>query len=179
MNKTTGMLMTFLALACLGFGGHLLFSWYDNRFPPGRMWETDAIRPYEAPIPYSEPGRVPWGGGEMQWREAHPLRLSSPLTADPQDSIIEEGRRQYMHYCSHCHGAAHDGNATVGQSFAPLPGDLRSEKVQQMPQGLIFHEISYGIPGGRQPPLATTISAKNRWRIVAYVKSLGLRSTKR
>ena len=41
--------------------------------------------------------------------------------------------------------------------------------------GLLFKEISYGIPGGRQPALATTIEADERWRIVAYVKSLGKR----
>jgi hypothetical protein len=44
-----------------------------------------------------------------------------------------------------------------------------------MAEGNIFKDISYGVPKGRQPPLATTIQVIDRWRIVAYVKSLGLR----
>ncbi len=80
-----------------------------------------------------------------------------------------------MYYCVHCHGRHHDGLGTVGQSFAPLPGDLRSARVQTLPAGRIFHEISYGIPDGRQPALATTISLTDRWRIIAFVKSLGVR----
>jgi hypothetical protein len=63
----------------------------------------------------------------------------------------------------------------VGQSFDPLPTDLRSVKVQTLPEGVLFKEISYGVPNGRQPPLATTIEVMDRWRIVAYVKSLGVR----
>jgi hypothetical protein len=63
----------------------------------------------------------------------------------------------------------------VGQSFAPLPGDLRSRKVQKMAAGRLFHEISYGVPGGRQPALASNIGADDRWKIIAFVKSLGMR----
>jgi mono/diheme cytochrome c family protein len=64
---------------------------------------------------------------------------------------------------------------TVGQSFTPLPGDLRSPKVQAMADGALYKEISFGKPDGRQPPLATTISMDDRWQIIAYLKSLGPR----
>jgi mono/diheme cytochrome c family protein len=89
---------------------------------------------------------------------------------------LEAGEALYATYCAQCHGRHHDGNGTVGQSFSPLPTDLRSPKVQEADAGRIFKEISYGIPGGRQPPLATTIEVQDRWRIVAYLKSLGTRN---
>jgi len=44
--------------------------------------------------------------------------------------------------------------------------------VQSKSEGAIFKEISYGIPNGRQPALATTIAIPDRWKIVAFVKSL-------
>ena len=44
-----------------------------------------------------------------------------------------------------------------------------------MSAGKIFKDISYGLPKGRQPSLATTIDITDRWRIIAFVKSLGLR----
>jgi hypothetical protein len=40
---------------------------------------------------------------------------------------------------------------------------------------VLFKEISYGIPGGRQPALATTVAVNDRWHAIAYVKSLGQR----
>jgi hypothetical protein len=52
---------------------------------------------------------------------------------------------------------------------------LRSPKVQATSNGALFREISYGIPDGRQPALATTITVSDRWQIIAYVKSLGTR----
>lgn len=44
-----------------------------------------------------------------------------------------------------------------------------------MAVGLLFHEISYGIPEGRQPALATTMFPEDRWKVIHYVKSLGVR----
>jgi len=34
--------------------------------------------------------------------------------------------------------------------------------------------VSYGIAGGRQPPLETTITIDDRWSVVAFVKSMGV-----
>jgi hypothetical protein len=44
-----------------------------------------------------------------------------------------------------------------------------------MPEGQLFKEISYGLPGGRQPALASTIAVDERWRIIGFIKSLGVR----
>ena len=52
---------------------------------------------------------------------------------------------------------------------------LNPVAIQTLPEGVLFKQISYGVPKGRQPPLATTIDVMDRWRIVAYVKSLGVR----
>jgi len=64
----------------------------------------------------------------------------------------------------------------VGQSFHPLPTDLRSDRVQSKLPGELFKSVSYGVPGGRQPPLQTTITIADRWRVVAFIKSLGIRN---
>jgi len=147
---------------------------YDNLFPYGRMRETPAIRVHEAPLLRTEEGLVPSGGGEALIRVTNGKDLKPAIDmADP--AAIPQGQKVYFLYCQQCHGKHHDGNGTVGQSFNPLPTDLMSGKVQQIPHGVMFKEISYGIQGGRQPPLATTIEVEDRWRVIAYVKSLGLR----
>jgi mono/diheme cytochrome c family protein len=125
---------------------------------------------------YAAAGRiVAVSGGEALFRATPADKLVTPLNLkDPM--VIETGGKLYLTYCAQCHGPNYDGNGTVGQSFQPLPTDLRSAKVQSLSPGDYFKEISYGIPKGRQPALATTIAVLDRWRIVAFVKSLGLRS---
>lgn len=140
----------------------------------GRMRETPAVKAHEEPLLVMDPGTVPVNGGESVYRITEASMLKSPLPlTDP--AVIEAGKGLYFTFCAQCHGKYADGNGTVGQSFAPLPTDLRSLKVQALSEGTHFKEISYGIPKGRQPPLATTIAPPDRWRIIAYVKSLGLR----
>ena len=147
---------------------------YDENMRVGRMWETPAVRPHEQQLLIMESGVVPFGGGEIEYRNAKAEDLKSPFKSDDSE-VVASGKSLYFTYCAQCHGKYHDGNGTVGQSFQPLPGDLQSNKVQSLPQGTLFKEISYGVPNGRQPALATTIEVMDRWRIIAYVKSLGPR----
>jgi mono/diheme cytochrome c family protein len=139
-----------------------------------RMRETPGVRPHEEPLLIMEEGIIPVSAAEAILRATKGEDLKSPLNLD-DPAVIEEGKKLYVDFCFMCHGPNHDGNGTVGQSFSPLPTDIRSAKVQALPIGVHFKEISYGIPDGRQPALATTIDPLDRWRIVAYVKSLGVR----
>lgn len=147
---------------------------YDENMRVGRMWETPAVRPHEEKLLIMKPGVIPFDGGEAEYRNAKAEDLVSPFKND-DSNVVASGKLLYVIYCAQCHGKYHDGNGTVGQSFHPLPSDLQSDKVQSLPQGTLFKEISYGVPNGRQPALATTIEVMDRWRIIAYVKSLGLR----
>lgn len=171
MKQVVG-LVGFVLIVLLTVWGVL--TGYDYALSAGRMWETPAIKPHERPIAVNVRGIVPFDGGEVRLRHASESELLPPF--DLGDAArITGGEAGYLTYCAQCHGKYHDGNGTVGQSFAPLPGDLRSQRVQGMAAGTLFKEISYGIPGGRQPALATTIAAQDRWQIIAYVKSLGQR----
>ena len=148
--------------------------YYDNNFPYGRMWETPGVRPLEDRPLYMDSGLVPFTGGEAFYRTARGPDIRSPVQQNDAAGI-EQGKTLYFTYCAQCHGKNLDGNGTVGQSFRPLPTDLRSLKVQNLPEGDFFQSISYGTPNGRQPPLATTIDMLDRWWIIAYIKSLGPR----
>jgi len=144
---------------------------YDENLKIGRMWETPAVRPHEDKLLIMEPGTVPLNGGEAVFRDVKGEDLNSPFQPnDPE--VIESGKSLYFIYCAQCHGKYFDGNGTVGQSFNPLPTDLRDQKILALPEGVLFKSISYGIPGGRQPPLATTIDVSDRWHIIAFLKSL-------
>jgi len=167
-------LIFLIGLAIVGLVAYEALIYYDENFRYGRMWETPAVRPHEE-LPLSMPmGTVPQQGGEEVFKTM-PAELLKPPMAMSDPAQIHLGRTLYSKFCAQCHGKNYDGNATVGQSFHPLPTDLRSVKVQTLSEGAFFKEISYGIPDGRQPPLATTIDPLDRWRIIAHVKSLGPR----
>jgi mono/diheme cytochrome c family protein len=169
-------LVIFAGVLAVYFVVYAVVTAYDTWFALGRMWETAAVRPHEQPLLVMDGGLVPFSGGDALFRaEASPPPHSPFAPEDPQ--VLRQGEALYATFCQQCHGRHHDGQGTVGQSFAPLPGDLRQAAVQAQADSLMFREISFGRsrPGSRQPPLATTIPAADRWRIVHYVKSLGSR----
>ena len=165
-------ILIIVLLGAFGFVVDQALMYYDNNFPFGRMRETPAVKPYEEPMLIMEAGTVPFRGGEAVFRATDDGTLKSPL-ADIDAGVIENGKRGYFTFCHQCHGPAYDGNGTVGQSFAPLPTDLQSPRVQNATEGWLFKHISFG--GGRAPALATTITIERRWEIVAFIQSLGIR----
>ncbi len=166
--------LIFVAMAVVVYVAYEALIYYDNQFIYGRMRETPAVRPYEKPMLIMEAGLVPFLGGELNFKVARTDDIKSPLQMNA-DETIKFGKTVYLTYCAQCHGKNYDGNGTVGQSFHPLPGDLRSKKVQTQSEGTLFQEISYGQPGGRQPALATTVSVQERWQVISHIKSLGTR----
>lgn len=163
-----------IAVAVVVYVAYEALLYYDDKFIYGRMRETPAVRPYETPMLIMEAGVVPFLGGELNFRVARADELKSPLQMNAAETI-KFGKIVYLTYCAQCHGKNYDGNGTVGQSFHPLPTDLRSAKVQHQSEGALFKGISYGKPGGRQPALATTVSVQERWQVIAAIKSLGIR----
>ncbi len=160
-----------LLVAIVLTAAYAMITLYDKNLKVGRMWETPAVRPHEEKLLIMEYGTVPFNHGEAVYRATGEEDLTMPFKKnDPE--IIESGKALYFTYCAQCHGKYFDGNGTVGQSFHPLPTDLRGKKVQSQPEGVLFKSISYGVPDGRQPPLATTIRVQDRWKIIAFLKSL-------
>jgi mono/diheme cytochrome c family protein len=171
MKKIIGLL---IVIGIVGYAAYEALMYYDNNFRYGRMRETPAVRPHEDPLLNLEAGIVPVNGGEAIFRTTAGVDLISPLNMS-QDAVITRGKAVYLTFCAQCHGLAYDGQGTVGQSFHPLPTNLRSPMVQSKPDGELFKSVSYGVPGGRQPALNTTITIDDRWHVVAFVKSLGNR----
>ncbi|MBI5441816.1 MAG: hypothetical protein HY900_11475 [Deltaproteobacteria bacterium] len=136
-----------------------------------RMKDDDALDTYQSEFPAAPKGTVPVGGGVEVLRTADAAKLVNPVPASPE--AVEQGRRAYAYFCIPCHGPLLDGNGTVGQSFAPLPTDLRSRLVQDQPDGKLFRKISLGY--ARHPPLAETVAERDRWAILRDLRALGPR----
>jgi len=134
----------------------------------GRMKEDEAVHTYRAYIPEMPSKTIPTDGGIQILREADPDELINPI-AYSQESV-QRGKEAYGYYCVQCHGPLADGLGTVGQSFAPLPANLKAPNVQDQSDGSLFYRISLGFK--RHPPLWYTVTEDDRWAIINYIRSL-------
>jgi len=158
----------FCALVAVGCNP---FDVFDDMITYERMSDQESFRPYEARMPGVVPGAVPSGEGEERYKSAPLGSLENPLPA--AGDVIAAGELAYGYFCIQCHGSEYNGDGTVGQSFAPLPTDLRSPYIQQMSADELFRSISYGIQ--RHPPMWYTVSAEDRWSLIRWIQSLGVR----
>jgi mono/diheme cytochrome c family protein len=134
----------------------------------GRMKEDEAVHTYQTSMPEMLSGTIPTGGGIQVLRTASPDQLPNPAAFSAES--VQRGKEAYGFYCIHCHGPYADGRGTVGQSFAPLPANLKDPNVQDQSDGSLFYRISLGFK--RHPPLWHTVTEDNRWAIINYVRSL-------
>jgi len=148
------------------------FDVLDDMISYERMKDQESFRPYEAKMPGVVPGAVPTENGkfvgEEKYKSAPMGSLENPLPAGPD--AIARGEVAYAYFCIQCHGSKYNGDGTVGQSFAPLPTDLRSGYVQQMSDDELFRSISYGMM--RHPPMWYTVSVEDRWSLIRWIQSL-------
>ena len=149
------------------------FDVLDDMISYERMNDQESFRPYEARMPGVVPGAVPTKdgkiAGEEQYKAAPMGSLENPLSSGAE--TIARGEVSYGYFCIQCHGSRYNGDGTVGQSFAPLPTDLRSPYIQQMSADELFRSISYGIQ--RHPPMFYTVSVEDRWSLIRWIQSLG------
>jgi len=155
-------LMSFVIVA-LFIGLPYFFSGCDY----ARMKDQESVRTYKAEPPEMPQGTIPVSGGAEVLKKSKPEDLRNPLSSTQE--VLEKGRLAYGYFCIMCHGQNLDGNGTVGQSFAPLPTDLKSPSVRQQSDGELFYKISFGYK--RHPPLTSTVSEGDRWAILCYIRS--------
>ncbi len=92
-----------------------------------------------------------------------------PVTAE----LIKRGQERYGIFCSHCHGAAGDGQGMIakrGFTLARPVGNYHSERLRAMPVGHFFDVVTNGY--GTMYPFKARIKPYDRWAIAAYIKVL-------
>lgn len=134
----------------------------------GRMSDQESLRPYKAALPEMPAGTIPAEGGLQLLKSTRAEDLKPPSPQTPE--TIEQGKTYYDYFCIVCHGANYDGQGTVGQSFSPLPANLKTPSVQKQGDGALFKKISLGFQ--RHPPMAYTVSEEDRWAIVFFLRTL-------
>ena len=90
----------------------------------------------------------------------------NPLAAD-QDAV-EAGGNLFAQHCAECHGDAADGGRK-----AP---SLRVPEIQSATPGALFWLLTNGVVR-RGMPVWSKLPEPQRWQLVSYIKSLGIRAS--
>lgn len=89
---------------------------------------------------------------------------SNPFAEDPDATVA--GRKLFEQHCAECHGSMAEGGRK-----AP---SLRTEEIQQATPGTLFWILTNGVVR-RGMPVWSKLPEPQRWQIVTYLKSLGIR----
>ena len=108
-------------------------------------------------------GGSAWAQGPWETPAAEKAKKSPGGTAANGKKLAETN-------CVSCHGAGGKGDGAAAPALNPKPADWTSPKVQTESDGSLFWKISNG--RGPMPPWKH-LSDKDRWDLVAHVKSLG------
>lgn len=92
----------------------------------------------------------------------------------PQGPIdVAAGSALYSRNCASCHGAGGQGDGPAARGLSTAPPAIGSEAVtRSVSPALAYRLVSVGVRGTAMPAWSTTLSATERWNVIAYVMSL-------
>jgi len=104
-----------------------------------------------------------------QGYEAAGLNLKNPLTTLSHEEYEKQGEEIYGKFCVHCHGATGGGDGKVAGKLPGAPPAYNGT-LKNLPEGKIFHSITYG--KGLMGQHASQLTQEERWKLVYYVQKL-------
>ncbi len=119
-------------------------------------------------------GTIPRGfkplhyGNTAQERKRAGRELKNPVPAT--FAALERGKKVYTTFCSHCHGKKGRGRGKVAKVFAGFSYPVATKSAYDMPDGTIFHIITYG--RNLMPSHGAQIVSEDRWKLIYYLRDL-------
>ena len=93
-----------------------------------------------------------------------------PFAIDAKD--LDRGQERFNIFCTPCHDTTGNGRGMVVQRGYRQPPSFHIDRLKTADAGYIFDVITNGF--GAMPDYRAQIDARDRWRIVAYVRALQL-----
>jgi mono/diheme cytochrome c family protein len=115
-------------------------------------------------------GYLPYGiPNSVEGYEMAGSLLSNPYPMT--EAILAEGKVIYTKFCWHCHGDKGMGDGpTVTAGGHPPPPAYNSAALKDLPEGKMFHTITYGknLMGSH----SSQLNIEERWKVIRYVQAM-------
>jgi len=135
------------------------------------MWDNPAFRPQEEPVRLPPADSVPTKGLENTPMPGTPGAAALKNPEKTTEFSLLAGKELCGIYCAPCHGESGKGDGPVAKKFVPTPADISATgHGAHHPYGDLFAVVTHG--KGGMPPFRADLTAKERWLVVAYVKTL-------
>lgn len=95
--------------------------------------------------------------------------LHNPLSAE-EAHVRARGVAVFQTFCAPCHGNGGQSDGSVTLHGYPAPPSLVTGGTTKMPDGQLFHIITYG--RGNMPPQAGLLLPQDRWAVILHIRSL-------
>ncbi|HVN55435.1 MAG TPA: copper resistance protein CopC [Anaerolineaceae bacterium] len=99
----------------------------------------------------------------------------TPNPFPAEAASIASGLAVYQRNCSSCHGVTGNGNGPLATGLNPPPADLtKHAAIGIHTDGQLFRWISDGYPNSAMPAFANSLTEKQRWDLVNYIRTLAV-----
>jgi mono/diheme cytochrome c family protein len=164
----------------------------DYKFQPVDMWNSTRLKPYEQVnfFDNKNSSRTPPTGtvargqlrideqlyygtenGTLIEKGKNPLFLQAK-SPDEKLALIQRGQERYNIYCQPCHGLNGSGDGLIVKRGFAAPPSYHIERLQEAPDGHLFDVMTNGY--GSMYSYASRVPTRDRWAIVAYIRTLQL-----
>jgi hypothetical protein len=93
-----------------------------------------------------------------------------PFAITPAD--LDRGEERFNIFCAPCHDRTGNGRGMVVQRGYRQPPSFHIDRLKTAPPGYMFDVITNGF--GAMPDYRSQVDARDRWRIIAYIRALQL-----
>ena len=113
-------------------------------------------------------------GGVPGAREAAMTGGADVFPINIDRAALERGQQRFNIYCAVCHGATGEGDGMIVRRGYQRPTSYYEDRLQEnrTPASHFFDVITNG--WGAMPSYAEQIPAEDRWKIIAYIRTLQL-----
>ena len=134
------------------------------------MYDNPAFRPQEEPVRLPPASSVPTKGLEHTPKPGTPEAMALRNPEKTTDFSLLTGKELFGIYCVPCHGESGKGNGPIAKKFVPTPEDISRTGYGKVPEGDLFAIVTHGQDA--MPPFRSDLTAKERWLVIAYVRTL-------
>jgi mono/diheme cytochrome c family protein len=147
------------------------------------MHDTPRYEAYEASSTFADnraSRSAPAGTVARGWLRDDEALYTGKIAGQPVDEFpfaitradLERGQQRFNIYCTPCHGKLGDGQGMVVQRGLRQAASYHQDRLRQEKLGYFYDVITNGF--GAMQGYAEQIPVRDRWLIVAYVRTLQL-----